>query len=98
MHAAAVIKALRKGDSLLANRVYSGVPADYFGRSQTIEIGPMSGQSNVVYWLESRGIEPDPQLVESIFSECKRSDRLLTEGEVQTLVNAYAGNRATEAV
>lgn len=98
VHAAAVIKALHKGDSLLANRVYSGVPADYFGRSQTIEIGPMSGQSNVVYWLESRGIEPDPQLVESIFSECKRSDRLLTEGEVQTLVNAYAGNRATEAV
>lgn len=98
VHAAAVIKALRKGDSWLANRVYSGVPADYFGRSQTIEIGPMSGQSNVVFWLESRGIEPDSVLVESIFADCKRADRLLTEGEILALVAAHRANQAREAV
>jgi 2-isopropylmalate synthase len=98
VHAAAVIKALRKGDHWLANRIYSGVPADYFGRSQTIEIGPMSGQSNVIYWLRSRGIEPEPVLVEAIFDECKRSDRLLTESEIQALVSAQASRRATESV
>lgn len=98
VHAAAVIKALRKGDDWLANRVYSGVPADYFGRSQTIEIGPMSGQSNVVHWLETRGIEPEPALVESIFGDCKRADRLLTEGEILESVAAYQTKRATEAV
>lgn len=98
VHAAAVIKALRKGDNWLANRVYSGVPADYFGRAQSIEIGPMSGQSNVIYWLESRNIEPDPRLVEAIFSACKRSERVLTEGEVHAIVAVHHGRRATEAV
>jgi hypothetical protein len=68
VHAAAVIKAMRKGDQWLANRVYSGVPAEYFGRSQTIDIGPMSGQSNVVYWLEANGLEPAPALVDAILA------------------------------
>ena len=58
VHAAAVIKALRKGDAGLADQVYSGVPAGWFGKRQSIEIGFMSGESNVVYWLESRGIDP----------------------------------------
>jgi 2-isopropylmalate synthase len=98
VHASAVIKALRQGDTWLANRVYSGVPADYFGRAQSIEIGPMSGQSNVIYWLESRNIEPDPSLVVAIFNECKRSERVLTEGEVQELVAAHKSGRAIEAV
>ena len=57
VHAAAVIKALRKGDRALADRVYSAVPASVLGREQRIEVGPMSGESNVVYWLESRGID-----------------------------------------
>lgn len=98
VHAAAVIKALRKGDTWLANRVYSGVPADYFGRAQTIEVGPMSGQSNVIYWLESRGIEPDSALVAAIVGGCKQADRLLTEGEIQTLVAKHVAERSTEAV
>src|SRR5207245_10086205 len=57
VHAAAVIKALRKGDRDLADRVYSGVPASALGREQRIEVGPMSGESNVVFWLESPGYE-----------------------------------------
>lgn len=88
VHAAAVIKALRKGDIWLANRVYSGVPAEYFGRQQTIEIGPMSGQSNVVYWLESRGYEAAPAVVDRIFRACKETDRLLTEGEIIAMLAA----------
>src|SRR2546428_8303958 len=63
VHAAAVIKAKRKGDAWLANRVYSGVPAELFGCEQVIEIGPMSGESNVGFWLEQRGIEPPPEPV-----------------------------------
>lgn len=98
VHAAAVIKALRKGDDWLANRVYSGVPADYFGRSQAIEIGPMSGQSNVIYWLQSHNIEPEESLVEAIFSDCKGSDRLLTEEEILARVAAHPDPRATESV
>jgi isopropylmalate/homocitrate/citramalate synthase len=88
VHAAAVVKALQKGNDWLANRVYSGVPAEYFGRSQTIEIGPMSGRSNVVYWLQARGIDPQPGLVDRIFASCKGSDRLLSEDEVLEIISA----------
>lgn len=89
VHAAAVIKALRKGDQWLANRVYSGVPAEYFGRAQTIEIGPLSGQSNVIYWLECHDIHPEPELVDKIFGVCKTSDRLLEEDDVMSMVRAW---------
>lgn len=47
VHAAAVVKAQKKGHNWLADRVYSGVPAAWIGRTQQIEIGPMSGNSNV---------------------------------------------------
>jgi 2-isopropylmalate synthase len=89
VHAAAVIKALRKGDAWLANRVYSGVPAEYFGRTQTIELGPMSGLSNVMYWLESRDIAPEPALVDTIFAACKASDRLLEAEDVMDLIRTW---------
>lgn len=85
VHAAAVIKAFRKGDQLLADLIYSGVPARQFGLEQQIEIGPMSGKSNVVYWLEHRGYTADPELVERIFNVAKQSDRVLTDQEVLTL-------------
>ncbi|HLJ85983.1 MAG TPA: LeuA family protein [Candidatus Angelobacter sp.] len=82
VHAAAVIKAFKKGDVDLANSVYSGVPSQYFGLEQMIEIGPMSGRSNVVFWLEHRGINPSEELVDSIFQRAKSSDHCLTEAEV----------------
>ncbi len=82
VHAAAVIKAFRKGDVELANSVYSGVPSHYFGLDQVIEIGPMSGKSNVLFWLERKGIEPSEEVVERIFQRAKTSDRLLTESEI----------------
>jgi len=90
VHAAAVIKAKRKGDDWLANRVYSGVPAELFGCEQVIEIGPMSGESNVVYWLEQRGIEPRPELVKTIFDAAKQRDGLLTEAEILAVVGTAA--------
>lgn len=82
VHAAAVIKAFKKGDIELANSVYSGVPSHYFGLEQIIEIGPMSGKSNVIFWLERKGIVPSEVLVENIFKLAKGSDRCLTEEEI----------------
>jgi len=85
VHAAAVIKAFRKNDVELANQVYSGVPSHWFGMEQRIEIGPMSGKSNVIYWLEKRGIKPTDELVEKIFARAKQADRLLTDAEILEL-------------
>lgn len=82
VHAAAVIKAFRKGDIELANSVYSGVPSHYFGLEQIIEIGPMSGKSNVIFWLERRGMAASDELVDRIFQRAKASDRCLTDEEI----------------
>ncbi len=86
VHAAAVIKSYRKGDRELADLVYSGVPAGQFGLEQVIEIGPMSGKSNVIYWLEKRGIEPDEELVNRIYERAKRSSAVLAADEILQLV------------
>jgi len=86
VHAAAVIKAFRKSDDWLADAVYSGVPAKMLGREQVIEIGPMSGKSNVIFWLERRGIEPEAERVERIFSRAKQSEQVLTDEELMRLV------------
>ncbi len=86
VHAAAVIKAFRKGDAWLADRIYSGVPAGDFGFRQRIRVGPMSGRSNVVYWLEQRGLEATEERVERIFERAKRSDRLLDDHEIETFL------------
>lgn len=86
VHAAAVIKAMKKGDEGLADRVYSGVPAGLVGRRQEIEIGHMSGKSNVIYWLESRGYPSEPQLVDRIFDHAKRSDHVLSDEEIEELI------------
>lgn len=88
VHAAAVIKAQRKGDEWLADRVYSGVPAAMVGFRQGIEVGPMSGEANVIYWLSSRGIEPSRSLVTKVFEAAKKSNRLLTDAEIEAIVKA----------
>jgi len=90
VHAAAVVKAYRKNDVRLANTVYSGVPSHLFGLDQVIEIGPMSGKSNVIYWLEKRGLAPTEELVERLLAAAKQSDRLLTEGEILALCGSAA--------
>ena len=88
VHAAAVIKALRKGDAWLADRVYSGVPASWIGRTQEIEVGPMSGASNVVHYLTARGVANDPDTVKAVLDMAKRSARVLEEREILDLVRA----------
>src|SRR5262245_415203 len=90
VHAAAVIKAMKRGDRWLANRVYSGVPADDFGYEQKIAVGPMSGKSNVVWWLERHGFPADEARVTRIFAAATASDRVLTESELRDLAGVRA--------
>jgi isopropylmalate/homocitrate/citramalate synthase len=86
VHAAAIIKAEQKGDAWLADRIYSSVPASMVGRAQVIEIGPMSGLSNVKYWLRSHGYDPsDETLSGRIFDAAKRTDHTLTQEELDAL-------------
>jgi 2-isopropylmalate synthase len=89
VHAAAIIKAEKKGHAFLADRIYSGVPAGLFGREQEIEIGHMSGESNVVYWLRKRHIEPEPELVRRIFARAKSGDHILTQDEIYANNNEF---------
>ena len=86
VHAAAVIKSYRKGDTELADLIYSGVPAGQFGLRQQIEVGPMSGKSNVIYWLESRGLEATDERVARIYDKAKSASGVLSEDEVMQLV------------
>ena len=86
VHAAAIIKAQNKGNDWLADRVYSGVPAGLFGLKQIIEIGFMSGVSNIVYWLKTRGINPGKEIVDEIFRAAKQHNRILTEEEIEETI------------
>ena len=97
VHAAAIIKARKKGDEWLADRVYSGVPASMIGRHQIIEVGPMCGLSNVQCWLEERGIEPRTELVEAVFRRAKESDRVLHDEEILEIVHRFAPAAAGRA-
>jgi len=92
VHAAAIIKAYHKQDAALADAVYSGVPSHLFGLDQIIEIGPMSGKSNVLFWLERHGIPAEDALVTRIFDAAKQSARVLTESEVRALCAEAARN------
>lgn len=86
VHAAAVVKALSRQDTWLADRVYCGVPASMVGRAQGIEIGPMSGEHNVRFYLRQRNIEDHPLYVDKILAAAKRSNRLLSEDDVLHMV------------
>jgi isopropylmalate/homocitrate/citramalate synthase len=86
VHAAAVIKAYKKKDVELANTVYSGVPSHIFGLQQIIDIGPMSGKSNVLFWLEHRGLPANEEVVERIYKCAKASDHTLSEEEIMVCI------------
>ncbi len=90
VHASAIIKAYHKDDVVLANTVYSGVPSHVFGMEQIIDIGPMSGKSNVLWWLERRGIPGTDNVVDRIYQRAKQSDHTLSEAEILECVEAAA--------
>jgi 2-isopropylmalate synthase len=96
VHAAAVVKAFRKNDPELMDAVYSGVPAQMVGRVQQIEVGPLSGKSNVVFWLEQHGFAPAEEVVDRVFRRAKSSPRVLTEQEILDEIHVaqtYASTR-----
>ena len=89
VHAAAIVKARKKGDAWLADRVYSSVPAGEFGLNQRIDISPQSGVSNVKCWLEEHGYDPeDSRTVDALFQAAKRSAHTLADEECHRLVEA----------
>ena len=90
VHASAIIKAMHKGDTWLADRVYSGVPAGEFGREQVIEVGHMSGMSNVRYWLEKRGLPVTDEVCQAVLKRAKACAWTLTEKEILAEVKAVA--------
>jgi 2-isopropylmalate synthase len=89
VHAAAIIKAQKKGDRWLTDNVYSGVPASLIGRNQEIEIGPMSGSSNVIFYLSQRGIVPGHELIQAVLLAAKESNRILQEPEILAIVRRF---------
>ncbi len=89
VHAAAIVKAHAKGDDWLADRIYSAIPASMVGRRQVIEIGPMSGLSNVKFWLRANGYDPnDDDLCDRIFQAAKTTDHTLSQRELEALCNS----------
>ena len=93
VHASAIIKAYHKDDVVLANSVYSGVPSHVFGMEQIIDIGPMSGKSNVLWWLERRGIPASDNIVDRIYQRAKQSDHTLSEAEILECVPAASAEK-----
>ena len=91
VHAAAVVKALRKNDAWLADRVYSGVPAGMFGLEQRISVGYMSGKSNAAFWLERNGYAPTDALVQHILGSAKQGNHLFSDAELHALARGFAG-------
>jgi 2-isopropylmalate synthase len=55
-----------------------------FGLEQIIEVGPMSGVSNVIHWLASHGYPQDESLVQQIFQRAKSTNRILTDEELHS--------------
>jgi 2-isopropylmalate synthase len=97
VHAAAVIKAHKKNDTWLADRVYSGVPATWLARKQEIEIGPMSGNSNVIYYLNAHGLPGTAEVVHAVMQAAKHSTKVLTLEEVGEIVRGIAGSEHEQA-
>jgi 2-isopropylmalate synthase len=89
VHAAAILKARAKGDAWLADRIYSSIPAGLVGRGQEVEIGPMSGQANVHYWLETHGVAASPELVAELFQAAKSSDATLDRERILAICRAH---------
>lgn len=97
VHAAAIVKAKKKGSDWLADRVYSGVPAGMFGLRQIIEIGPMCGLSNVIFWLDEHGYPQEESLARELFQLAKSTNRVLTDDELHSCARRWQDGRQQEA-
>jgi len=82
VHASVLARAARIGDEV-RDEVYSAVPAAMVGRSQAIEVGPMSGRSNVRAYLAERGLSITDRAVGRVLQRAKVADEILSESEVR---------------
>jgi len=90
IHASALVKAKRLGDTWLEDRVYSSVPAEWIGREQRIEIGPNSGRSNVIWWLVYHQFSFNMDLVHIILDHAKHQNKVLTDTEILKMIKDYS--------
>jgi len=97
VHAAAILKARRAGASWLSDRIYSGIPADMFGLKQIVEVGHMSGESNVLHWLEEHGFDADPVVIAKILEVAKSGDRVLDAIELEFIAKRYSRSNPLQA-
>ncbi|MEA2568983.1 MAG: hypothetical protein QOI24_984 [Acidobacteriota bacterium] len=98
VHAAAIIKAKKKGSEWLADRVYSGVPAGMFGLEQIIEVGPMCGLSNVVYWLAQHNYPQEESLAKELFQLAKSTNRVLADDELHSCARRWQESQQQAAL
>lgn len=96
-HAAAVSKALTLGDAWLADRVFSSVPSTLVGRQQLLDVGPGSGEANVVAWLAEHGISADPKTIATVLAAAKRGAAVLTDAEILSLIQVPRPEAAESA-
>jgi 2-isopropylmalate synthase len=71
------------------------VPAGEFGKEQQIEIGPMSGLSNVKHWMARHGIPAEESLAKAVLQRAKAMSRTLTESEVGEMVSELRSEART---
>jgi 2-isopropylmalate synthase len=91
VHAAAIIKAQAKGDTWLADRVYSSIPASQFGLKQRIDISHVSGMSNVKFWLNENGYDAsNDALCQHLFGLAKTTSRVLLDTELHECCSEFA--------
>jgi len=82
VHARAIQKASLRGESEVADLVYSSIPAALLGRSQEICMGACSGHANARHWLYQHGIELSTEETERLLAFAKSSDHVLSDQEL----------------
>ncbi|NUQ76450.1 MAG: 2-isopropylmalate synthase [Polyangiaceae bacterium] len=88
VHAAAIVKAKRRGAIDVADLVYSSVPASLVGRQQRIDVGPLSGKWCASAWLEANGYRgDDEERIAKILEVARGSGRTLESTELHAIVS-----------
>jgi len=94
-HATALVKALRAGDRSLADAVCSAVPASIVGAEHRVDVSPVSGLSNVRWWLSQHGYDPsDLVLMRELLLAVKQTQRVATDDELRDMADALLSARA----
>lgn len=97
-HATALVKALRAGDRSMADDVASAVPAGLVGAEHRVDVSPVSGLSNVRWWLAQHGYDPgDLVLMRELLLAVKQTQRVATDDELHDMVSSLLAARTVRA-